>query len=743
MMGLIPTLDMRPPEQIRPDDSNLQLGNSTDALGQMLQGKYDNWSKSRRPIEEDWLRDLRAFNQQNESDITKLNSYHGHIYPGITRTKCMSAFSRINDLMFGNSEKHWGIAPTPIPESDEETAADDPDFKAYLDAIHRKAELMETEIEDQMLDIGYEDHAKSAILESVILGTGVVKGVVPGVKTTQKWGRGEGIEWEMTVKEYPFPDISSPSIFNVIPDPYATRYEDLTGVFERHTKNRQQFAELKDDPKFDAKKIDEILARTDRGNHIPIYHETERRNIAGITDTTASGADRYDLLEYWGQVSGTLLRAAGVEDVEESGTYWANVWTCESFTLFARVMPMARQRIPYNFFIYTKVPHQFYGIGVARMVRNSQLCLNGSVRSMLDGMALAAIPMAEVNVNMLKHGQDPNKLLPGQIWLRDNGDPAVPAVRFFQPSVPTGNLMQMAEMFKQFADDETSLPAYTYGDQSQEINKTAQGMSMQMGAAAMPIKQVIKNLEDGCIKPLIESLYDWNMQWSDREEIKGDMEIKVLGSSSLIAKEVKSQRLLQFMGITMNPIDMRYVDRKWLLTEAAMAMDINIDKAIPKQPPEPPPSEPDPVEMARAQLMQAQAMLTQVQAERSKAEVDLTIAKTAGQNVRTQYEAVQTGVSVLSNTAVIPTADDLLKSGGYKDFNGYPIVDPAFVPPGYPQQGMEQDVRQNTSPQYPPVPQQIPDDGLHRNVPYMPPPGSVQGQGSPLTGIETMRDDGV
>ena len=92
---------------------------------------------------------------------------------------------------------------------------------------------------------------------------------------------------------------------------------------------------------------------------------------------------------------------------------------------------------------------------------------------------------------------------------------------------------------------------------------------------------------------------------------------------------------------------------------------------------------------------------------------------------------------------MIPTADDLLKSGGYKDFNGYPIVDPAFVPPGYPQQGMEQDVRQNTSPQYPPVPQQIPDDGLHRNVPYMPPPGSVQGQGSPLTGIETMRDDGV
>lgn len=711
-----------------PVKEDLKTSVSDDNLGSTLQSKWSLWSNARQEIEKSWLADLRAFNQVNEADVKSLSKFHSHIYIGLTRTKCMSAYSRISDLMFQSNDPHWGIEPTPVPKCDMDMEGMD----AFMDDMKVRAELMSKEIEDQMIDLHYEDHVKSSILEACILGTGCIKGVIPGIKKVEKWENISDPEtgvmgWSVTKTEVPAPQMSSPSIFDLYPDLYANRVEDMSGLFERHKLNRQQFSELKDDPRFDEIKINEILSTTDKGNHIPLYHETERNQIANITDTTSTASERYDLLEYWGQVSGRLLQSSGVEDVEEEETYWANVWTCSGKTLLAKVVPMKKQRIPYNFFIYNKVPHQFWGIAPARMMRHTQATLNGSVRSLLDGMAMAAYPMAEVNVTMLKDGQDPNVMMPGMVYLRDSGDPSVPAVRFFQPNVPTGQLMQMAEMFKGYADDETALPAYTYGDTSNEVNQTAKGMSMQMGAASLPIKAVVKNLEDFEIRPFITSLFDWNMEWSDKEEIKGDMQVNVLGTSALMAKETKSQQLLQFLNMTSNPIDMKFVDRKYLLVQIAKSLEIDTKKAVPDEMPEQdqgPTDQPSIVDQAKA------ALLT-VQGDHEKLKMDKTIADTAETNVKSQFEAIQASLQLLLNTGAVATSDSLLASAGYKDHNGYPVADI----PAQPQQIID-NTEQNTHPQFPPNPQS-PEPSSIDNM-QQPAEQSMQ---SPEAGIQTSKNE--
>jgi hypothetical protein len=721
MRDIVLSLDTSP--KINPEPKTTS---TDDNLGSMLQGKWDTWHTTRRLIEESWLSDLRAFNQQNEPDQEQLSKFHSHIYIGLTRTKCLSAHSRITDIMFQSKDKHWGIEPTPVPESE----LADPSVAEFMDLMAERALAMETEIEDQLFELNYESHVKNAVLEACIIGTGCVKGVIPSTKKIEKWAFTTddegGKTWDIVKSEIPAPFISSPSIFDIYPDPYANCTEDMTGLFERHVINRNQLADLRDDERFDVDKINEILSTTDKGNHVPLYHETERRTIANIQDSAAQAVERYDLLEYWGQVSGRLLQAAGVHDVEETETYWANVWTCNSKTLLAKVVPMKKQRIPYNFFIYNKVPHQFWGISPARMMKHTQATLNGSVRSLLDGMAMSASPLAEVNVTMLQDGQDPKKIVPGMIYLRDSGDPSVPAVRFFQPNIPTGQLMQMAEMFKGYADDETALPAYTYGDSSNEINATAKGMSMQMSAAALPIKAVVKNLEDGLIRPLITSLFDWNMQWSDDENIKGDMEVSVLGTSALMAKEIKSQQLMQFMNLTANELDNQYVDRKYLLTQIAKSLEIDTEKAVPDQPEEAQaPEQPQisPVDMAKAQLLQMQAM-------KEKANVDKIIADTANKNVQTQFSATQAATQILSAPAILPTADELLLSAGYKDANGAPVANtPA-------QQNIDTGVPQNTSPQFPPIPQEI-----NPPQPDTIQPEQMMPMQSPNIGIETAENE--
>jgi len=715
MKSLIVELDKSPPVK---NEDTPKTTHFDDLLGSMLQGKWLQWSTAKLSQEQIWLEDLRAFNQKNDPGEEQLTKFHSHIYIGLTRTKVTGSYNRIEDLLF-QSRKHWGITPTPIPECDK----GEPGSQEFMDAMQKSAELMETEISDQLLDLKYDTKLKSCILEGCILGTGVIKGIIPGTRKLEKWGfipdQESGIAaWDLVKSEIPYPEMSAPSVFNIFPDPYANSVEDMSGVFERHTINRAQFSELKDDPNFDDAKINEILEQSESGNHVNLYHETERRNIANTITTANDGADKYDLLEYWGQVSGRMLSYAGVEDAEVYETYWANVWVCSGKTLLARVMPMKRQRIPYNFFIYSRQPHQFWGCGPGRMMRNSQKMINGSTRLLLDGMALAAIPMSETNVDMLQDGQDPTIMKPGQNWLRDHGDPTVPAVRFFQPNIPTGALIQLTEMCKQLASEESNIPAFSYGQTSDEINKTSSGMSMQLNAASSPIKAVVKSLEDQVIKPVITSLYDWNMEWNANSEIKGDHEIQVLGSGQLIAKEQKAQALMQFANITQNPLDLNFVDRKYLLEQIVNSMELDVKKIFPDQlPPQqtPPPPTPSPTEIAKADLIQAQM----------RKELELTkkaIAETANVNINSQFSAAQTAQVLLTNPQaeqgsltnpqdgqefptnrqMVTTADALLISAGYQDADGNGTMAPPMPAQG---QELNAQVPQNTHPNFPASPE--------------------------------------
>jgi hypothetical protein len=699
-----------------PGTSEIKNPVNDDLLGSLLMDKWQQWSSSRQQQESSWIEDLKCYNQQNDDDADQLSKFHKHIYIGQTRTKCNSAYSRLSDLMFQANDSHWSICHTPVPKDQ----ANDPMNAEFMDAMKAKAEAMTTEISDQMLDLHYEDHLKAAMLEACIIGTGCVKGVIPGVKKLEKWAtianpETGAQEWDIEKTEIPTPVISAPSIFDVYPDPFATVVEDMSGVFERHILNRQQLSAFRDDARFDSDKIKEILARTDTGDHVATWHETQRRQIAKITNTTGDQAGRYDVLEYWGQATGRQLASAGVEDVEDDQTYWSNVWTCMGKTLLAKLMPMKKQRIPYNFFIYNKIPHQFWGVSPARMGRSSQLAINGLTRAMLDSAAFCALPQIEVNVHMLRDGQDPSVLKAGQVWNRDSGDPSTPAVRFFQPDMPTSQFLQMGEMFSQFLDDETSLPKYTYGDTSNEINSTAQGMSMQMNAASLPIKMVAKNLEDGLIHPLIESWYNWNMEWSENEEIKGDLQVSVLGTSALLAKEHHSQQLMQFLNLTANPLDMAMVDRRYLLREISKAMEIDVEKSVPdKLPDQPQGQQESALDIAKTKLTEAQA--SKIQAE------------TTESTIRGLFSAMQSAGLVVQQPAIVPVADSIFTTAGGIDKNGPPIVQQpleqqdVFMPP------------ENTSPGFPSAPISPQEETIEE--PAM--PGAMASSGVGLNaGIET------
>ena len=377
------------------------------------------------------------------------------------------------------------------------------------------------------------------------------------------------------------PEVESVSIFDLYPDPYCTNLSDCDGLFRRHVLTRRQFRDLADLPGFDGEMVRYLLKNNRRGNHTEEDHERTRRRIAGIHEHAES--HRFEVLEYWGDIDGYELEEHGIEipeDADKSDDFSTCVWMCGGKVLKVMLNPIAGYKMPYHVFPYERSPHQFWGTGVPRMMRDSQVTMNAATRIWIDNLALSSGPMVEVNTDLLAAGEDPTDIHPWRVFLREGGDGSMPAVRWYQPIANANGLNQIVELFRRFADETTSLPSYTHGEQTRSLNKTATGISMLMGAANVALKSTIKNIDDFLLEPMIEALFHFNMEFGTNEKAKGDLKIIPRGSTALVQKEVQSQRLLQFLSLVSNPMDAALVDRNQLLRDIAQSMDIDPDEVI-------------------------------------------------------------------------------------------------------------------------------------------------------------------
>ena len=103
---------------------------------------------------------------------------------------------------------------------------------------------------------------------------------------------------------------------------------------------------------------------------------------------------------------------------------------------------------------------------------------------------------------------------------------------------------------------------------------------MMMGAAAGTVRSVIKNIDDYLLAPLGKALYHFNMQFDPDEEIKGDLEVKARGTESLMANEVRSQRLMQLLSIVQNPALAPFAKMDYIIREIAKSLDLDPDKVV-------------------------------------------------------------------------------------------------------------------------------------------------------------------
>ena len=484
-----------------------------------------------------------------------------------------ATFDTLNETRLGSLQNKYEEAdltegPAPQPEF--------PQIKPAQMAARQLNKLIEDQLDESNANI----ILRNSIFESCLLGTGIIKGPFTFNKTLHRYNlSGNGNAREYAPEIVKVPRIEFCSVWDFYPDPNARSMDECEYIIHRHRLNRQQFKDLINRPFFSKQKIEECLEMG--GNYTKQSWETDldlENNTYGDIEKF-----RYEVLEYWGTVDALTAREYGLEidsAIEDNQDIQVNVWTVRGKVIRIVENPFKPFRIPYQAFNYEKNPYQFFGIGVPENMDDAQSIMNGHARMAIDNLALAGNLVFDIDESALVNNQS-MEVFPGKIFKRQAGVPgqAIYGIKF--PNTAPEN-MQMFDKFRQLADESTGIPSYSHGQTGvQSMTRTASGMSMLMGAASLNIKTVIKNIDDSLIKPLGESMFQWNMQFYEGElPIIGDFEIKATGSSSLMRKEVRSQRLTMFLQTIQNPQIAPFVRISEVIKELAYSLDLDPDEIL-------------------------------------------------------------------------------------------------------------------------------------------------------------------
>ena len=610
----------------------------------IINGRYARAETARDINEKRWIKAYENYRGLYAKNVKFRESEKSRVFVKITKTKVLAAFGQLVDVIFGTGKFPIGINETKIPEGETDIAhldinnaspnietsiPDDignridnpydvgyegdgrvlkpgatfyngmfeapievqaeeagilsngasPDPKALeLSPAQKSARRMEKLIHDQIEESNGNSELRNALLESALIGTGIVKGPFNFNKKLHKWEAGENGNRTYNPLEVRVPRIEFVSCWDFYPDPSATTMEECEYVIHRHKMNRSQLRQLRNMPYFNEDAIRECIQQG------PNYVEKDYESA--IRDDNKAEEDyqtNFEVLEYWGIMDAEYAREVGIElsdDVDDLDEVQVNAWICGTKLLRAVINPFTPYRIPYHAFPYERNPYNFFGIGVAENMDDSQQIMNGHARMAIDNLAMSGSLVFDVDESALVGGQS-MEIYPGKIFRRQAGMPgqAIHGLKF--PNTSQENLM-MFDKFRQLADEQTGIPSYSHGQTGvQSMTRTASGMSMLLGASSLNIKTVIKNLDDFLLKPLGESYFQWNMQFHEGElDIEGDLEVKATGTNSLMQKEVRSQRLTMFLQTAQSPAIAPFVKISKLVSELAYSLDLDPDEIL-------------------------------------------------------------------------------------------------------------------------------------------------------------------
>jgi len=606
------------------------------SIVQLVEHHFKKAEDARFVDEQRWMNAYRNYRGLYSADVKFTEAERSRVFVKVTKTKTLAAYGQIVDVLFGNNNFPLTVNPTRLPDgvaetvsfetdamgqkiseeskaafSKEETSNAEPlitpntvlqpgdtldTLRARLGPIKKKldtvadlliegpastptsvtyhpamiaAKKMEKKIHDQLEESNANKQLRLAAFELALFGTGIMKGPLAINKEYPNWTE-EG-DYDPLVKTVP--STNYVSVWNFYPDPDAANMDEAEYCLERHKMSRSQMRALKKRPFFRSNAIDNAIELGE--SYEKKWWEQEMED-----DAQQSSAERYNVQEFWGYVDTDVLKDHDVDvpkELKDSDEVSVNIWVCNGQVLRLVMNPFKPAVIPYYAVPYEINPYSFFGVGIAENMDDTQTLMNGFMRMAVDNAVLSGNLLIEVDETNLVPGQDMS-VYPGKVFRRQGGAPGQGIFGTKFPNVANEN-MQLFDKARVLADESTGFPSFAHGQTGVSgVGRTASGISMLMSAANGSIRTVVKNVDDYLLAPLGKAFFSFNMQFDFDSEIRGDLEVKASGTESLMANEVRSQRLMQFLGVVQNPVLAPFAKMDYIIREIAKSMDLDPDK---------------------------------------------------------------------------------------------------------------------------------------------------------------------
>lgn len=548
------------------------------------------------------------------------------------------------------------------PASPHTVAEVTPEEQGMLDQqaeAKKRASAMQVEIDDDFEECDISGEYRKALFDCSLYGTGVLKGPVVVHRTRKAWNKKFDAKGDSTwsleiVKEI------KPASFRVdprriYPDPMCgENVQNGRGLFEYDRKTSKQVRALGSQPGYIKT---QLLQAIEEGGKAP----AAAVSVSEREDQDYGKGDLFNHWIYWGEVEREDLEAAGVEiSDDELEVTSACIEMINDIVVRAYLNPLPDGALPYDMCPCERNPGSVWGFGVPFLMRSQQRVINAAWRMILDNAGVSSGPQIVIKPGMIRPADNNQTITARKLWYAtDDVEDVRKAFTTFEFASHQPELAAIIDMADRLSDQETAVPMLSQGQQG-SAPETVGGMQILMQGANVMLRRLVKQFDDYIIKPHVRRYYDFHMEYSDKEFIKGDFQVVALGSSTLVVKDIQNQAYQNLLAMGTNPAYSPLINLKKLFEKAIesshiaprdiMNTDAEIQAALQRAAAQ---AQPDPRIVAAQKKAESDAMRTQAMVQMNR---DTLSSKS---QLSQEQIAAQERIAGLSHEANLQKADTI------------------------------------------------------------------------------------
>lgn len=566
----------------------------TSGLALLLEKRLVEWEKARLPQEQKMLECYQdVMRIPRDDDTTGTGAARAKkakaLFIGSTRNKVRAARAKINDALFGSGKMPFDTMPT-----NEKLAP-------YSDVVEKI-------ITEQLERMKFKSVIKAGVNTLATYGTGFLFGpFVRKESITETSAEDAGGSTRLVEQKYEFdlPYFELGNTLDVYPDAEAREIDKGLGAFWVTMESPHTVAAWKTDPSY--KNVDAaLLSPGAKGQETGSEQATQLRGTSEYWYKN----DRIKVARFFGKVPKRVLTPKPDETPtdgeldERKADELVDVVVIMAGGVVVKVdeSPYGGKN-PAKRCVYEAVEHEMWGVGVGENNAPHQKVTNAAFRLFMEGKGMALLGTSSVDRSKFLPTEDFKKH-PGKVYQMKPGltsdERKEAIVHHLEPDITDG-WVDVIRMSEQFSDDDTGITKYSQGDDASHLNKTATGISMIMSASSLPIKEVIQNIDEMWIEPVVECLIEWDLKYLEVEtvqKIHGDeaaklwaqikqlgkssfMDWQATGTSSFMQKEVLTNKIRAFAEFALsNPMTAEKIDVTELLQQTWDVMEIGKESPV-------------------------------------------------------------------------------------------------------------------------------------------------------------------